>query len=336
VINDYRVHEKVGEGSFGAVFKVVHVHSGKVSAMKVITKPRRRGHKRDLLERNLMREVAVMKFLRHPNVVTLREFIDDPRSHKVYMIQEFMAEGGLLEEAYEVDPIPEQAAFPRFIQAARGLQFIHSFGVCHGDVKPSNILQDADGRVSLGPHRARVILKVLLWRTSLPPARQTTTRSSRASSRCGPAQVKIGDFGACVILNPDDEGGDGDISSTEPSEESHRRKHCRKKREQRVGGTPSFHAPELFGEGGVSRISFASDLWALGITLYQMVVGRLPFFGRSYTALMAAITMEGLSFPSNCQLEPHLVNLLHRMLDKNPKTRITLEETLHHEWVTKE
>lgn len=156
--------------------------------------------------------------------------------------------------------------------------------------------------------------------------------------------MKIADFGACVILNPEDEGGDGNISSSGNSVESlndvgrdrDRRKHRRKKRGQRVGGTPSFHPPELFGEGGFSRISFASDVWALGVTLYQMIVGKMPFFGRSYRALMASIKMEELSFPSDCHIEPYLVNLLHRMLDKNPKTRITLEEAMDHEWVTKE
>lgn len=103
--------------------------------------------------------------------------------------------------------------------------------------------------------------------------------------------MKIADFGACVIVNPEDAGRDGDISSSGTGAESpndggrdrdrDRRRHRRKKRGQRVGGTPSFHPPELFGEGGVSRISFASDVWALGISLYQMVVGKLPFFGRT-------------------------------------------------------
>eukprot|EP00752_Nemacystus_decipiens_P001573 g1534.t1 len=285
VINDYRVCEKVGEGSFGAVYKVVHTHSGETYAMKVITKPKRGGQKREHLERSLRREVSVMQMLKHPNVVTLWEVIDNPRSRKVYMIQEFMEGGALFKEKYAVEPLPEHIAISKFVQAARGLQYIHSFGICHGDIKPSNILEDAAGT-----------------------------------------------------------GGDGDISSGGNSVESlndiardrDRRKHRRKKRGQRVGGTPSFHPPELFGEGGVSRISFASDLWALGVTLYQMIVGKMPFFGRTYRALMASIKLETLTFPSECQIEPYLVNLLHRMLDKNPKTRITLEEALNHEWVTKE
>lgn len=89
-----------------------------------------------------------MQMLRHPNVVTLWEVIDDPRSRKVYMIQEFMAGGSLLKEKYAVEPIPEQTAITKFVQAARGVQYIHSFGICHGDIKPSNILEDAEGRVS--------------------------------------------------------------------------------------------------------------------------------------------------------------------------------------------
>lgn len=93
-----------------------------------------------------------MQMLRHPNVVTLWEVIDDPRSRKVYMIQEFMEGGSLLKEKYAVEPIPEQVAVSKFIQAARGVQYIHSFGICHGDIKPSNILEDAEGRVSLVQH----------------------------------------------------------------------------------------------------------------------------------------------------------------------------------------
>lgn len=115
----------------------------------MITKPKRGGQKRELLERSLRREVSAMQMLKHPNVVTLWEVIDDPRSRKVYMIQEFMAGGSLFKENYAVEPLPEHIAVSKFVQAARGLQYIHSFGICHGDIKPSNILEDAAGRVSV-------------------------------------------------------------------------------------------------------------------------------------------------------------------------------------------
>lgn len=49
---------------------------------KVIKKPRKGGQKREQLERSLRREVSVMQRLRHPNVVTLWEVINDPRSRK--------------------------------------------------------------------------------------------------------------------------------------------------------------------------------------------------------------------------------------------------------------
>lgn len=88
-----------------------------------------------------------MQMLKHPNVVTLWEVIDDPRSRKVHMIQELMEGGPLFKEKYAVEPLSEPVAFSKFVQAAKGLQYIHSFGICHGDIKPSNILEDAAGRV---------------------------------------------------------------------------------------------------------------------------------------------------------------------------------------------
>lgn len=51
--------------------------------VKIINKPRKGGPKLKSFEQSLRREVSVMKVLRHPNVVTLWEVINDPRSRKV-------------------------------------------------------------------------------------------------------------------------------------------------------------------------------------------------------------------------------------------------------------
>lgn len=56
------------------------------STQKVMKKHRKGGQKREHLERSLRREVSVMQMLRHPNVVTLWEVINDPRSKKVRVV----------------------------------------------------------------------------------------------------------------------------------------------------------------------------------------------------------------------------------------------------------
>lgn len=78
-------------------------------------------------------------------------------------------------------------------------------------------------------------------------------------------------------------------------------------------------APELFEEGATH--STASDLWAAGCVLYECLTGQPPFVKRTLAQLMGAILheqhgpLEGVS--------PELCDLVGRMLDKNPATRIT-------------
>lgn len=53
--------------------------------------------------------------------------------------------GGLISAVVYADLL---LSLPTKIKAARGLQYVHSHGICHGDIKPSNILESADGTVS--------------------------------------------------------------------------------------------------------------------------------------------------------------------------------------------
>ncbi|CAM9744787.1 unnamed protein product, partial [Discosporangium mesarthrocarpum] len=300
IINKYRIEKEIGKGSYSSVYSVVHVDTGTRYAMKVINKARK-GPRRDRLRESFRREVAVMKKLRHPNIVTLWE---------VYMIQEFMEKGSILPEYFYVEPLSEQVALSTFTQASRGLHYLHRHGICHGDIKPSNLLQGKDG------------------------------------------QVKIGDFGACFVLKG--EGvesfgiGDSGSGSGEEMKGQEPRKKASLHHEQipapspykqgkrYLVGTPAFLAPELFGKDAISNISFASDLWALGISLYQMVVGRTPWIASTLTELQRAVRFELLTFPEGHEVEPHIINLLHRMLDKDPARRITLEGAMRHDWVTRE
>jgi calcium/calmodulin-dependent protein kinase kinase 2 len=66
------------------------------------------------------------------------------------------------------------------------------------------------------------------------------------------------------------------------------------------------------------------DIWAMGVTLFSLVFGKVPFSGNSIMQLYDAIREEEPLYPND--IDPLLLDLLKRLLDKNPESRITIEE----------
>jgi serine/threonine protein kinase len=79
------------------------------------------------------------------------------------------------------------------------------------------------------------------------------------------------------------------------------------------------------------------DIWSLGATLFNLVVGRPPWVASNQIVLAHQIQHVELSFPPEAEdLDPHLKNLLRRMLTKDPDRRISMDDVINHEWVTDE
>ncbi|XP_031813183.1 calcium/calmodulin-dependent protein kinase kinase 1 [Sarcophilus harrisii] len=79
----------------------------------------------------------------------------------------------------------------------------------------------------------------------------------------------------------------------------------------------------------------ALDVWATGITLYCFVYGKCPFIDDSILALHQKIKHEEVGFPEQPLISESLKDLILRMLDKDPQTRIVIPEIKVHPWVTK-
>jgi serine/threonine-protein kinase ULK4 len=92
-------------------------------------------------------------------------------------------------------------------------------------------------------------------------------------------------------------------------------------------GTPAYMAPELFDQDGATH-STASDFWAFGCVLYQCFCGRPPFINTSFHDLVRNILHDDAAPMPNAS--PEFVDLVCRLLDKNPATRITWVEMLTH------
>ncbi|KAK3244650.1 hypothetical protein CYMTET_45746 [Cymbomonas tetramitiformis] len=103
-------------------------------------------------------------------------------------------------------------------------------------------------------------------------------------------------------------------------------------------GTPAFSSPEIAAGGKYS--AFAADMWALGVTLYQMVYGTIPYTEPDKYKLYKQIadSDDVIKFPEKVGDEAvtkSLSDLLQGLLNKNLEKRIGLKEAMSHPWTTR-
>ncbi|XP_071656990.1 RAC-beta serine/threonine-protein kinase [Patagioenas fasciata] len=82
-------------------------------------------------------------------------------------------------------------------------------------------------------------------------------------------------------------------------------------------GTPEYLAPEVLEDNDYGR---AVDWWGLGVVMYEMLCGRLPFYNQDHERLFELILMEDIRFPRS--LAPPARDLLAGLLKKDPKQRL--------------
>jgi serine/threonine protein kinase len=93
-------------------------------------------------------------------------------------------------------------------------------------------------------------------------------------------------------------------------------------------GTPSYTCPEQID--GETYVGSAADIWSMGIILYAMVCGFLPFEAASIPALFKKITTRRFTIPAWVSSE--CASLIERMLTLDPEKRATIAEIRSHTW----
>lgn len=120
-----------------------------------------------------------------------------------------------------------------------------------------------------------------------------------------PRVVKITDFTFARFLNP------GEISKT-------------------LVGSPLYMAPEIFKDYQYDGVA---DLWSVGVIMFEMLVGQVPFPADTLIHLMSVLKTTEATVPNHIRLSHVCRHLLHHLLQKEPKKRISWEGFFNHPWL---
>jgi hypothetical protein len=194
-------------------------------------------------------------------------------------------DGGSLSRKLDGSPMVPREAARLAEQIARGIQAAHETGIIHRDLKPANVLLSAERGAQSAEREV-----------------SSTSHSASSAHRSSEVTAKITDFGLAKHLDAD--GGHGQTQSGS------------------ILGTHSYMAPEQ-AAGHVHAISPATDVYALGAILYEMLTGRAPFKAASVVETLEQVRQRDPVPPSRLQprLPRDLETICIKCLEKEPRRR---------------
>ncbi|KAF8065674.1 hypothetical protein N665_1165s0003 [Sinapis alba] len=145
--NRYRILEVIGKGSYGVVCAAIDTHTGEKVAIKKIN---------DIFEHisdalRILREVKLLRLLRHPDIVEIKSIMLPPSKREfkdIYVVFELM-ESDLHQVIKANDDLTRDHHQFFLYQMLRALKFMHTANVYHRDLKPKNILANANSKLKV-------------------------------------------------------------------------------------------------------------------------------------------------------------------------------------------
>ena len=241
-LGGYEILEQIGRGGMASVYKARDSRMDRYVALKILPPY----YSEDpVFQERFKREAKAIASLENPHILPVYAYGEE--DNVAYLVIRYMPTGTLA-DLLEQSPLPLHEVSRLLTQVASALDYAHRRGILHRDVKPSNVLLDADGNAYLA------------------------------------------DFGiARLVEAASDLTGSG------------------------IVGTPAYISPEQVA-GGSANLTAASDQYALGIMLYEMLTGKRPF--EADTPMQVLMMHMNEPLPSARALRPDLPEAAEEAIDK--------------------
>uniref|UniRef100_A0A6I8Q1Z1 cyclin-dependent kinase n=2 Tax=Xenopus TaxID=8353 RepID=A0A6I8Q1Z1_XENTR len=143
-MENFQKVEKIGEGTYGVVYKARNRETGEIVALKKI----RLDTETEGVPSTAIREISLLKELNHPNIVKLLDVIHT--ENKLYLVFEFLNQDlKKFMDGSNISGISLALVKSYLFQLLQGLAFCHSHRVLHRDLKPQNLLINSEGAIKL-------------------------------------------------------------------------------------------------------------------------------------------------------------------------------------------
>ena len=329
-LENYQKIKRIGKGSYGSVYKVIKKNTNIIRAMKVIPKNFQKDNK------EILREINILKNLDHPNVMKIFEFLEDEKNY--YLIQEF-CDGGDLDTILNGKKIYCEFLV-KFImyQVLMAINYLHSNNIVHQDIKKKNITiisledDDKDNKAKLKPKD--ILKKFVKQKTEkieynspitckddifvkinedkeiqeefqkVKSIKNLSKRAHEYLNELSRREVKVIDFGEALFMAQ------------------------KKKYINDISGTINYLSPELITGQMIKEI----DEWACGVLMYYLLVGRPPFDGKTEDEIFDAIQSKplDLNIEELNNVSNECKDLISKLLERDVNKRIKAKNALEH------
>lgn len=316
--DDFDVIKCIGRGAFGEVFicsKKDEKPSGAIYAMKRMRKADMMKKKQVFhvrSERDVMAEAAA----KNPWVVQLMYgFQDDVY---LYMVMEYMQGGDLISWLVEKETFHIDATRFYIAELCAAVASVHTMNFVHRDIKPDNILLDANGHVKLSDFG---LCKRFAKRDDeLLDLCEGDDVSAAASSDA--TREPFDDAAAMSVHATAQQRPAGLPSGTSPDRPDKRLMF------DSIVGSPGYIAPEILLR---RRYGINCDWWSVGVIMYEMLYGCPPFYSEDPQVTCHKIVnwKQYLVFPPNRGVPDAAVSFMKRLMC-DPKDRMTFDEIRAH------